>query len=38
MNGYMTFEGYIDDILRTIGKLLDGQNVHLKIEWDLLEG
>lgn len=36
-NGCMTFEGNIDDILRSVGVLLNGRNVHIKVEWDLLE-
>ena len=36
-NGYLTFEGHIDDILRSVGALLGGRNVHIKVEWDLLE-
>lgn len=35
--GCMTFEGNIDDILRSVGTLLSGRNVHIKVEWDLLE-
>ena len=31
--GQMTFKGNIDDILRTISKLLDGQNVTLDVQW-----
>lgn len=37
MNGHMTFEGDISEILRTVNTLLGGNKVHLKIEWDLLE-
>lgn len=36
-NGYLTFEGNIDDILRSVRTLLDGRKVHIKVEWDLLE-
>lgn len=36
-NGYMTFEGNIDDILRSVRTLLDGRKVHIKVEWDLME-
>lgn len=35
--GEMTFEGDIDDILRSIRRLLEGQNVHLTIKWDVLD-
>jgi DNA-binding transcriptional regulator YiaG len=38
VQGSMVFEGNIDDILRSVSTLLNGKNVHLKVEWDLLEG
>lgn len=37
MCGDMTFEGNAHDILRTIGQLLNGKNVHLNVKWDVLE-
>lgn len=37
LHGAMTFEGPIDDILRTIGMLLSGQNVHINIDWNLMK-
>ena len=37
VQGSMIFEGSIDDILRSVSTLLNGKNVHLKVEWDLLE-
>lgn len=36
-NGEMTFEGNVDDILRTIGTLLNGAKVHMVIKWDVVE-
>ena len=33
--GEMTFEGDINDILRTIGKLLNGGQVKLEVEWEV---
>lgn len=36
--GEMTFEGNVDDILRTIRNLLGGKTVHLNVKWDVLEG
>ena len=36
-NGEMTFQGNIDDILRTISKLLDGRQVKLEVEWEVLD-
>lgn len=38
VQGSMVFEGNIDDILRSVSTLLNGKNVHLKVEWDVLEG
>jgi predicted transcriptional regulator len=35
-NGEMTFQGNVDDILRTISKLLDGRQVRLEVEWEVL--
>lgn len=35
-NGEMTFQGNVDDILRTIAKLLDGRQVRLEVEWEVL--
>lgn len=35
-NGEMTFQGDVDDILRTISKLLDGRQVRLEVEWEVL--
>ena len=35
-NGEMTFQGNADDILRTITKLLDGRQVRLEVEWEVL--
>ena len=35
--GEMTFEGDIGDILRSVHRLLEGQNVHLTIKWDVLD-
>ena len=34
--GEMTFQGNVDDILRTISKLLDGRQVRLEVEWEVL--
>lgn len=34
--GEMTFQGNVDDILRTIAKLLDGRQVRLEVEWEVL--
>lgn len=36
-NGEMTFEGKVDDILRTISKTLDDANVHMSVKWDVLD-
>jgi hypothetical protein len=35
-SGEMTFKGNVDDILRTISKLLDGRRVKLEVEWEVL--
>lgn len=35
--GEMTFEGEIDDILRTVGTLLNGAKVHLSVKWDVIK-
>lgn len=34
--GEMTLQGNVDDILRTISKLLDGRQVRLEVEWEVL--
>lgn len=31
--GEMTFQGHIEEILRTVNKLLDGKNVWLEVKW-----
>lgn len=36
-SGEMEFRGNIDDILRTIGHLLNGKNVELEVEWKVLD-
>lgn len=36
-NGSMTFEGRIEDIVNTLTVLLGGANVHIGIQWDVLE-
>lgn len=36
VQGSMIFEGDIDDVLRSVSRLLDGQYVHIKVEWDLV--
>lgn len=33
--GEMTLQGNVDDILRTISKLLDGRQVRLEVEWEV---
>jgi DNA-binding transcriptional regulator YiaG len=35
-SGNMVFEGKTEDILKTIGVLLGGANVHISITWDVL--
>ena len=35
-NGEMTFQGNVDDILRTISKLLDGRHVRIEVEWEVM--
>lgn len=35
-NGSMVFEGKAEDVLKTIGVLLGGANVHISITWDVL--
>lgn len=36
-SGEMTFEGDVNDILRTISKTLEGAKVHLMVKWDVLD-
>ena len=36
-NGSMTFEGKIEDIVKTLEVLLGGATVHVGIQWDVLE-
>ena len=36
VQGSMVFEGNIDGILWSVSTLLNGKNVHLKVEWDLI--
>ena len=36
-NGTMTFEGKAEEILKSIGNLLGGANVHISVTWDVLE-
>lgn len=35
--GDMVFEGHIEDILKTVGMLLKGADVHLNIKWDVMD-
>jgi hypothetical protein len=35
-NGSMVFEGKAEDVLKTIGVLLGGANVHISVTWDVL--
>jgi hypothetical protein len=35
-SGNMTFEGNVEDILKTVGILLGGAKVHISITWDVL--
>lgn len=35
--GNMVFEGYTEEILKTVGVLLGGAKVHISITWDVVE-
>ena len=35
--GEMNFKGNVNDILRTINKILDGSNVRLSVQWNVVE-
>lgn len=35
-NGSMVFEGKAEEVLKTIGVLLGGANVHISVTWDVL--
>lgn len=37
-SGNMVFEGNVVDIMKTVGVLLGGANVHISITWDVLGG
>ena len=37
-HGSMTYEGNIDDVVKSIAMLLSGAKVHIGITWDVLEG
>lgn len=36
-SGTMVFEGKVEKILKSIGNLLGGANVHISVTWDVLE-
>lgn len=36
VNGTMTFEGNVDDILRTVHMILNGKNVKLNVSWEVV--
>ena len=36
-NGDLTYEGKVNDILRSLEGLLGKKKVHLHVEWDVLE-